>query len=66
VDLKNISLRDVITQVTALRTQALSADDTAQKVDATAYGNEFGSIRGVGTDVAALRRIYHLAEHPKP
>ena len=59
-------LRDVITQVTALRTQGLSADDAAQKVDVTAYRNEFASIRGVGIDVAAVRRIYHLAEHPEP
>jgi len=48
-------LRDVITQVSALRTQGLSADDAAQKVDVTAYRNEFASIRGVGIDVAAVR-----------
>jgi cyclase len=59
-------LRDVITQATALRTQGLSADDAAQKVDVTAYRNEFASIRGVGIDVAAVRRIYHLVEHPEP
>ncbi|PYR26877.1 MAG: hypothetical protein DMF98_07690 [Acidobacteria bacterium] len=58
-------MRDVITQVTALRTQGLSADDAAQKVDVTACRNEFASIRGVGIDVAAVRRIYHLAEHPE-
>jgi glyoxylase-like metal-dependent hydrolase (beta-lactamase superfamily II) len=59
-------LRDVITQVTALKKQGLSADDAAQKVDVTAYRNEFASIRGVGIDPAAVRRIYQLADHPEP
>ena len=59
-------LRDVITQVTALRKQGLSAEDAAQKVDVTAYRNEFASIRGVGIDPAAVRRIYQLADHPEP
>jgi cyclase len=58
-------LRDVITQVTALRKQGLSADAAAAKVDVTAYANEFASIRGVGIDAAAVRRIYQLADHPE-
>lgn len=59
-------LRDVLTQVAALRKQGLSADAAAQKVDVTAYRNEFVSIRGVGIDPAAVRRIYQLADHPEP
>jgi cyclase len=59
-------LREVITQVTALRKQGLSAEDAAQKVDVTAYRNEFASIRGVGIDPTAVRRIYQLADHPEP
>jgi cyclase len=59
-------LRDVITQVTALRKQGLSAEDAAAKVDVTAYRNEFVSIRGVGIDAAAVRRIYQLADRPEP
>jgi glyoxylase-like metal-dependent hydrolase (beta-lactamase superfamily II) len=59
-------LRDVITQVTALKKQGLGADEAAQKVDVTAYRNEFASIRGVGIDPAAARRIYQLADHPEP
>jgi glyoxylase-like metal-dependent hydrolase (beta-lactamase superfamily II) len=59
-------LRDVIAQVTALRKQGLSAEQAAQKVDVTAYKDEFASIRGVGIDAAAVRRIYQLAEHPEP
>jgi len=52
--------------VTALRKQGLSADDAAQKVDMTAYRDEFASIRGVGIDPAAVRRIYQLTDHPEP
>jgi cyclase len=59
-------LRDVLKQVTALRRQGLSADDAAQKVDVTAFRSEFASIRGVGIDPAAARRIYQLADHPEP
>jgi len=59
-------LRDVITQVTALKKQGLSADEAAQKVDVTAYRSEFASIRGVGIDPAGVRRIYQLADHPEP
>jgi glyoxylase-like metal-dependent hydrolase (beta-lactamase superfamily II) len=58
-------LRDVITQVTTLRKQGLSAEAAAQKVDVTAYASEFASIRGVGIDAAAVRRIYQLADHPE-
>jgi cyclase len=58
-------LRDVITQLTALRKQGLSAEAAAPKVDVTKYANELPSIRGVGIDVAAVRRIYQLADHPE-
>jgi cyclase len=58
-------LRDVITQVTALRKQGLSAEAAAEKVDVTAYKDEFANIRGVGIDPAAVRRIYQLADHPE-
>jgi cyclase len=59
-------LRDVTTQVAALRKQGLSAEDAAQKVDVTKYRDEFASIRGVGIDPAGVRRIYQLADHPEP
>ncbi len=58
-------LRDVMTQVTALRKQGLSAEEAAAKVDVTAYRSEFASIRGVGIDAAAVRRIYQLAHRPE-
>jgi cyclase len=58
-------LRDVITQVTALRKQGVPADQAATRVDVTAYASEFPSIRGVGIDPAAVRRMYALAERPE-
>src|SRR5436853_1167233 len=59
-------LADVVSQATALRKQGLSAEAAAAKVDVTAYRGEFASIRGVGVDAAAIRRIYQLADHPEP
>jgi len=59
-------LRDMISQVAALRRQGLSADDAAAKVDMTAYRNDFASIRNVGIDPYAVRRIYQLADRPEP
>ena len=59
-------LKDVQTQVTALRKQGLNAEDAAAKVDVTKYKDELPSIRGVGIDAAAVRRIYQLADHPEP
>jgi cyclase len=59
-------LRDALTQVTALRKQGLSADDAAAKVDLTKYRDEFANLRSVGIDVAAVRRIYQLADRPEP
>ncbi|HYM25466.1 MAG TPA: MBL fold metallo-hydrolase [Vicinamibacterales bacterium] len=58
-------LRDVLTQVAALRKQGLSAEDAAAKVDVTKYRDDLPSIRGVGIDPAAVRRIYQLADHPE-
>jgi cyclase len=59
-------LRDVITQTTAFKKQGLSAEDAAAKVDVTAYRGEFASIRSVGIDPTAVRRVYQLADRPEP
>jgi len=59
-------LRDVVAQATALKKQGLSADQAAQKVDLTKHSGEFATIRAVGIDPAAVRRIYQLADHPEP
>ncbi len=58
-------LHDAMTQVTALRKQGLTADAAAAKVDLTAHATEFATIRSAGLDVAAVRRIYQLADHPE-
>src|SRR5262245_17913457 len=57
-------LRDVIAQVTAFRKQGLSAEDAAARVDVTKHSGEFPQIRGVGIDVAGVRRLYRLAQDP--
>ena len=59
-------LRDLITQVTALRKQGLSAEEAAQKVDLRAHSQMFPQIRAAGVDAAAVRRIYTLADKPEP
>jgi cyclase len=59
-------LREVLKQVGLLRKQGLSAEDAAAKVDVTAYRGEFASIRGLGIDPAAARRIYQLQDRPEP
>jgi glyoxylase-like metal-dependent hydrolase (beta-lactamase superfamily II) len=57
-------LRDVIAQVAAFRKQGLSPEDAAAKVDVTKHSGEFQQIRGAGIDVAAVRRLYRLAQDP--
>ena len=58
-------LRDVITQVAALRKQGLSADDAAQKVDVTRTRTSSRQFAASGSMPAAVRRIYQLADHPE-
>ena len=43
----------------------LSPEQAAQKIDVTAYREDLPSIRGVGIDPAAVRRMYQLADHPE-
>jgi cyclase len=57
-------LRDVIAQVDAFRKQGLSAEDAAARVDVTKHSAEFPQIRSLGIDVAAVRRLYRLAQDP--
>ena len=51
-------LSDLMKQVTALRKQGLSAEETAQKVDLTAYKDRFPQIQGPGADLRGVRRMY--------
>src|SRR5262249_50015955 len=59
-------LTDVTAQVTKLRAQGVSAEDTAMRVDLTAHSKDFPSIRGPGADLRGVRRIYEwLGEREK-
>jgi cyclase len=51
-------LRDLMKQAADLRTQGLSADQAAQRVDLTAYRNAFPQIQGPGAEIRGVRRLY--------
>jgi glyoxylase-like metal-dependent hydrolase (beta-lactamase superfamily II) len=57
-------LRDLLDQTNALRTQGISAEEAAQKIDLRTHATMFPQIRAVGVDAAVTRRIYRLAEDP--
>jgi glyoxylase-like metal-dependent hydrolase (beta-lactamase superfamily II) len=59
-------LRDVLNQATALKKQGVSAEEAAKRVDVTAHSKDWPQIRAGGIDVAAVRRIYALADRPEP
>jgi len=51
-------LSDLTKQVTALRKQGLSAEESAQKVDLTSHKSDFPQIQGPGAEVRGVRRMY--------
>ena len=51
-------LTDLIKQVGVLRSQGVSPEDAAKRVDLTAYQKFFPSIRGPGADLAGVQRMY--------
>jgi glyoxylase-like metal-dependent hydrolase (beta-lactamase superfamily II) len=51
-------LRDLISQVTALRKQGLSAEEAAQRVDLTSHQADFPQIQGPGVEPRGVRRMY--------
>jgi len=51
-------LKDLMTQVAALRKQGVSADDAAKKVDMTSHKADFPQIQGPGAEVRGIRRMY--------
>jgi len=51
-------LSDLMKQIAALRKQGLSAEQSAQKVDLTAYKDRFPQIQGPGADLRGVRRMY--------
>lgn len=52
-------LKDIVTQVSALRKQGVSAEDAAQRVDLTSHQKDFPQIQRPGAD---LRGVFHLYE----
>ncbi len=57
-------LRDIWTQVAALKKQGLSAEDAAKRVDMTAYKAQFPTITGPGVNLPAVARIYEVMNMP--
>jgi len=51
-------LKDLTAQVAKLRSQGMTADQTAQKVDLTSHKADFPQITGPGADVRGVRRMY--------
>jgi cyclase len=58
-------LSDLTKQVAALRRQGLSADESAQKVDLTAYKGSFPQIQGAGADLRGVRRMYEWMDETR-
>jgi cyclase len=51
-------LKDLMSQVAALRKQGVSADEAAKKVDMTSHKGDFPQIHGLGAEVRGVRRMY--------
>ena len=57
-------LKDLMSQVAALRKQGLSAEQAAQRVDLTSHKADFPQIQGPGADLRGVRRMYEwMDEH---
>ena len=51
-------LKDLVTQVSALKAQGVSPEEAAQRVDLTAHARYFPQITGPGADLRGVRRVY--------
>jgi cyclase len=58
-------LSDVLSQVTRLRAQGVSADEAAKRVDLTSHARDFPDIEGVGAEVRGIRRVYAWMDERK-
>jgi glyoxylase-like metal-dependent hydrolase (beta-lactamase superfamily II) len=60
-------LKDLMTQVTALRAQGVTAEDAARRVDLTSHRTDFPGIQGPGAELRGVRRMYEwMDEQKKP
>jgi cyclase len=55
-------LTDLWQKVSALKTQGLSAEETAAQVDMSNHASNYAQIGGPGADVRGIRRIYALLD----
>ena len=56
-------LKDIVVKADELRTQGVSAEDAAKKIDMTAYTKAFPEIKGPGAEPRGMRHLYDwLAE----
>jgi len=51
-------LGDLVDQVTKLKSEGVSPDDAAKRVDLTAHAKDFPQITGPGADIRGVRRMY--------
>ncbi|HEX5280381.1 MAG TPA: MBL fold metallo-hydrolase [Micropepsaceae bacterium] len=51
-------LKDLVTQVSALKAQGVPPDEAAQRVNLTAHAKYFPQITGPGADLRGVRRVY--------
>jgi len=59
-------LRDLLKQATDLKKAGVAADAAAPRIDMRAFATDFPQLRAAGVDVAAVRRIYALADRHEP
>ena len=58
-------LRDFWTKATALRSQGLSAEQAAERIDMTNHRANYGNLRGPGVDVREMLRAYERMDEPE-
>ena len=51
-------LGDLVNQVTKLKSEGVSPEDAAKRVDLTAHAKDFPQITGPGADIRGVRRMY--------
>jgi cyclase len=51
-------LTDLVNQVTKLKSEGVSPEDAAKRVDLTAHAKDFSQITGPGAEIRGVRRIY--------
>jgi glyoxylase-like metal-dependent hydrolase (beta-lactamase superfamily II) len=58
-------LKDLTAQVANLRSQGVTADEAARRVDLTSHKKDFPDIQGAGADLRGVRRIYQWMDETR-